>query len=272
MQETNIKQIASELIRAQDDCIQLSPITARYLNFNITDAYNVAKLIHEQRLEEGWVPVGRKIGFTNSNMWPIYSVSEPVWAFMYDRTVAQLTDVQVECLIGKFSEPKIEPEIVLHFCSTPPIDATPKEVLECIDWIALGFEIVQSHFPGWKFHAADTIADRGLHAELFIGERLSVCQLGTGIIKDLESFEVALSCNSKLCELGRGSNVLGSPLLAVVHLISALSNQDLKMPIQAGEIVTTGTLTSAFTISPSQVWSASVTGIPLPELRIKFEI
>jgi len=272
MQESNIKRIASELIRSQDDCIQLSPITARYSSFNITDAYKVAKLIHEQRLEEGWVPVGRKIGFTNTNMWPIYGVCEPVWAFMYDRTVTQLTEAQAECLIGEFSEPKIEPEIVLHFCSTPPVGATPRDIIECIDWIALGFEVVQSHFPGWKFHAADTIADRGLHAELFIGERVGVNQLGSEIIKDLESFEIALSCYSKLCELGRGSNVLGSPLLAVVHLISVLSNQDLDMSIQAGEIVTTGTLTSAFTINPGQVWSASVTGIPLPELSIKFEI
>jgi 2-oxo-3-hexenedioate decarboxylase len=130
---------------------------------------------------------------------------------------------------------------------------------------------VQSHFPGWKFQAADTIADRGLHAELFIGEQISVNQLGHSIIQDLESFEITLFCNSKLCEVGHGSNVLGSPLLAVGHLISVLANQNRAMPIQAGEIVTTGTLTSAFTISAGQVWSASLNGISLPELNIHFK-
>ncbi len=60
---------------------------SRFLNFNIADAYEVAHLVHEKRLGEGWVPVGRKIGFTNSNMWSIYGVREPVWAYMYDRTV-----------------------------------------------------------------------------------------------------------------------------------------------------------------------------------------
>ena len=138
--------------------------------------------------------------------------------------------------------------------------------------MALGFEIVQSHFPGWKFKAADTVADSGLHAELFIGEPQAVSLLGDNIIDDLASFEIALSCNSKLCELGHGSNVLGSPLLAATHLISVLANQSSTAPIQAGEIVTTGTLTSAFTIDAGQVWSAIASGISLPELIIQFEI
>jgi 2-oxo-3-hexenedioate decarboxylase len=248
MQAMNIKEVAIELKKAEDNCTQLNPITSQFLNFNISDAYEVAHLVHEKRLEEGLIPVGRKIGFTNSALWAKYGVREPVWAYMYDNSVTHLAGSQAECYIGNFSEPKIEPEIVLHFCSTPPVGATPSELLECIDWIALGFEIVQSHFPDWKFQAADTIADRGLHAKLFIGERQPVNQLGHNVVQDLERFEIALSCNSKLCELGHGRNVLGSPLNAVLHLISVLSGQSAAMPIQAGEVVTTGTLTSAFTI------------------------
>jgi 2-oxo-3-hexenedioate decarboxylase len=120
MQEINIKKISRELKNAQDDCIQLNPITDRFLDFNIADAYEAAHLIHEQRLAEGLVLVGRKIGFTNTNMWPIYGVCEPVWAYMYDKTVTQLAKGVAECFIGEYCEPKIEPEIVLHFCSIPP--------------------------------------------------------------------------------------------------------------------------------------------------------
>ena len=162
MQEINTNKIAEELKKAQDDCIQIDPITSQFLNFNITDAYETARLIHELRIGEGLVPVGRKIGFTNTNIWPIYGVHEPVWAYMYDKTVTQITEDIAACFIGKYCEPKIEPEVVFHFFSTPPNNATPSELLKCIDWVALGFEIVQSHFPNWKFQAADTIADRGL--------------------------------------------------------------------------------------------------------------
>lgn len=271
MQEVNIKNIAEEMKKAQDNCTQLDPITSRFLNFNMMSAYETAHLIHEQRIKEGLVPVGRKIGFTNTNMWPIYEVYEPVWAYMYDKTVTQLTEGVAVCFIGKYSEPKIEPEIVLHFCSTPPVNATPSELLACIDWIALGFEIVQSHFPNWKFQAADTVVDSGLHAELLIGEKVSVKHLGQSILQDLEKFEVTLSCNSRLCEVGQGANALGSPLLAVVHLMSVLSSQREAMPIQAGEIVTTGTLTSAYTVSVGQLWGASLSGISLPGLKVYFE-
>ena len=272
MQEINIKEIARELMDAQDNCSQLDPVTSRFLNFSVYDAYKVSRFIHEKRIEEGFLPVGRKIGFTNSNIWSIYGVCEPIWAYIYDRTVTQLTGSEATCFIGGYSEPKIEPELVVHFSASPPVGSTPSEILKCIDWVALGFEIVQSHFPGWKFKAADTVADSGLHAELFIGEPQAVSLLGDNIIDDLASFEIALSCNSKLCELGHGSNVLGSPLLAATHLISVLANQSSTAPIQAGEIVTTGTLTSAFTIDAGQVWSAIASGISLPELIIQFEI
>ena len=39
-----------------------------------------------------------------------------------------------------------------------PVESTmsDEQILGCIDWMAHGFEIVVSVFPGWKFTAADT--------------------------------------------------------------------------------------------------------------------
>ena len=51
-------------------------------------------------------------------------------------------------------------------------------------------------------------------------------------------------------ETGRGSNVMGSPLAAVDHLITVLAALPGATPLQANELVTTGTLTSAFPILP----------------------
>ena len=44
-------------------------------------------------------------------------------------------------------------------------------LLDCIEWVTLGYEIVQSIFPGWKFAAADTVAANGVHGALMIGPR-----------------------------------------------------------------------------------------------------
>ena len=148
--ELNLQDIAIEMKLAQDHCRKIAPFTSLKKEFGIADAYAVASMINKMRVNEGSVPVGRKIGFTNSEMWSVYGVDEPIWAYIYDTTVVRLNSQNTKCHIGRFSEPKIEPEVVLHFCSTPSFDAEPAEILDCIDWIAHGIEIVQSHFPGWK--------------------------------------------------------------------------------------------------------------------------
>ena len=48
------------------------------------------------------------------------------------------------------------------------------EIAGAIGWVAHGFEFVQSIFPGWRFKAADCVADGGLHGALFVGPRRAV--------------------------------------------------------------------------------------------------
>ena len=140
----NLLTIANEIKAAQDQCKLIEPLTSRFADLNNGKAYAVAQMIHEMRIKEGAVPVGRKIGFTNPKMWSIYGVCEPIWGHIYDNTVIQMTGSKVQCRIGHFAEPKIEPEIVVHFRTSPPVSADPTEVFASIDWIAHGIEIVQS--------------------------------------------------------------------------------------------------------------------------------
>lgn len=125
------------------------------------------------------------------------------------------------------------------------------EILNCIDRIAHGFEIVQSHFPGWRFQAADTVADSAFHRTLLLGAPMSPEKLAPDPISPLESFSLTLSCGEAVKAVGKGSNVLGSPLAALAHLIAVLSRQPEFFPIQADEIVTTGTITTAACHRPS---------------------
>lgn len=269
--EIDSQTIAEEIKAAQDHCKQLVPLTSRFGHFSNQDAYAVAQLIHKMRISEGALPVGRKIGFTNPEMWSIYGVCEPIWGYIYDNTAVQLAGSMARCHIGQFSEPKIEPEIVVHFGATPPVNAGPNEVIASIDWIAHGIEIVQSHFPGWKFQAADTIADWGLHATLIVGEPLVVRGQGETLVTDIENFTVTLSCDGEVREQGKGSNALGSPLKAVEHLINVLAKQPQSPPLKSGEMVTTGTLTAALPINPGQTWSTHIRGIALPGISVSFE-
>jgi 2-oxo-3-hexenedioate decarboxylase len=148
--------------------------------------------------------------------------------------------------------------------------ASPQDLLNAVDWIAHGFEIVQSHFPGWKFEAADTVADWALHGMLLVGPPQPVAALGEALAAALESFTLTLSCDGREVEAGRGSNVLGSPLAAIAHLVSVLATQRDAAPLRAGELVTTGTLTTARTIHAGETWQSHLAGIALPGLRITF--
>lgn len=265
-----LQEIALQIRAAQIEVRQIEPFTSRIPAFDLPSAYAVAQLIHDVRVSEGAVPMGRKIGFTNSNMWAIYGVREPIWAYIYDQTVTRLALAGGTCSVGQFVEPMIEPEIVFHFRSAPPVNADLPALIASIDWVAHAFEIVQSHYPGWRFQAADTVADCSLHGTLLLGEPVPIDQLASDPVAALESFTVALSRNGKVREVGRGANVLGSPLIALAHLIALLSKQPECLPLQANEIVTTGTITTAQAVRPGESWKVKLQGIALPELAVKF--
>ncbi len=271
MERTDLEGIAHEMKAAQDMGEQIELLSARVSGFDNAAAYEVARLVHRARIREGASPVGRKIGFTNRDMWRVYGVCEPIWAFVYDTTVVHLADSRGACRIGRFTEPRIEPEIVLHFRSTPPVSEEPTDVLACVDWIAHGIEIVQSHFRDWKFQAVDTIADCALHGTRLVGEPQSVDRIGPDLASRLERFTISLSCDGEVRDTGRGSNVLGGPLAAAAHLIAVLAKQPQVEALQAGELVTTGTLTGALPIRAGETWSTALDGIALPGISVAFD-
>jgi 2-oxo-3-hexenedioate decarboxylase len=90
---------------------------------------------------------------------------------MFDSTVHDLTTVGEVFALVDLPEPRIEPEIVLHLASTPRADMSEHELIGCVDWVAHGFEIVHSIFPGWTFAAADAVAAYGVHSALLLGDR-----------------------------------------------------------------------------------------------------
>jgi 2-oxo-3-hexenedioate decarboxylase len=195
-----------------------------------------------------------------------------MWAHVYDSTVTFWEDTSGTLSIGHLAEPRIEPEICLHFKSSPAGAESEEEILACIDWIAHSVEIVQSHFPAWKFKAPDTAADFGLHGALIVGPPTRIEQLGppTDLIAALRTFGLTLSRDGEVVATGGGALVLDSPLLAFAHLLSVLKEQPDRDPVQAGEIVTTGTLTAAMPIQAGQTWSTSFEGLALRGNTITF--
>jgi len=226
-------------------------------------AYAIAEEVHAARVAHGEKPVGRKVGFTNRAIWAHYGVSAPIWGYVYDSTVQYAAGESDRLDVSHLLQPRIEPEIQLHFARTPPVTDDEATILDCIDWIAQGFEIVQCPYPDWKFRGVDVIAAFAVHGALVVGAPVAVTDIEDCAAK-LRQFTITLSSDGGQEVEGRGANVLDSPLLAFAHLAEVLARQSRFPAVQAGEVVSTGTLTEPMPVAPGQAWSTTLDGIDLP--------
>jgi 2-oxo-3-hexenedioate decarboxylase len=233
-------------------------------------AYALARELHDLRLARGERPVGRKIGFTNRALWAEFGVAAPIWGHVYASTLREAPDGRATVAVGALHAPRIEPEVQLHFARTPPADGDAETILACVEHVSLGFELAHSPYAGWTFTAADAIAGGGLHGLLVIGPRVPVAAVDDPL-RRLASFTLDLLRDGEVVSSGGGASVLDSPLLAFAHLAGLLAAQDRFPPVQAGEIVTTGSLTGAPVAAAGETWSTRVAGIPLPDIELVLE-
>ncbi len=234
-------------------------------------AYQHALGVRALRMARGEAPRGYKIGFTNRSIWPRYNVFAPIWGTVYTTTL-QFCEGQGTLALAGICQPRIEPETVFGMRATPPANASLEDLFNSIDWIAPGFEIVQSHQKDWKFVAADAIADGSLHARLLVGKKLPVRQIATNakeLCAVLAATTVRLTQDAKVVDSGAGTAVLDDPLQALLHFVQELRQCPGAPDLQPGDVITTGTWTDAWPVASGQTWSADFDA-PLPRLEVAF--
>ena len=240
--------LEEELVALHEAPREVPPFSQRYPGLTPAAGYAAARRLHEHRLAQGWQPVGRKIGFTNRTLWDRYGVHEPLWGWVYDRTLIQAQDNKANVGLTNLVQPRIEPEIAFK------LDKSLQ-----VEWMAHSVEIVQCHHPQWKFSIADCTADNGLHGRLIVGAPIPLAG-------DLAKAEARLFKGDRQVDKGVGANVLGGPLLSLAHLVELLKGHP-HAPLRAGEIITTGVLTDAHPVARGDTWRTEVTGFPGLSLR-----
>ena len=264
--------IAQELTAAYTTGQTISiPPSARDAAFDLPTAYAVEAELVRLRRASGRTTVGRKVGFANKAMWRVLKLDTLVWAHMYDDTVRYADKNAARISLEHMCSPKIEPEIV--FKMKKPLDLGDREpaaVLDAVEWLALGFEIIDCVFADWKFQPTDFIAAYGLHAALVVGEpRLIEPAIVPTLVDQLPRFKVRLLRDEQLVEEGGGRNSLRSPALCLAELASAIAHQPTAEPLAPGELVSSGTLTESRAISPGETWTAVIEGLDLPALTLR---
>jgi 2-oxo-3-hexenedioate decarboxylase len=237
------------------------PPSARDENFDLKAAYAVEAELTRLRIESGRKTVGLKVGYANKAVWRALKLESLVWAHMYDDTVHYSEGTSAELTLPYYRAPKIEPEIVFKLkepMASAGLDAAA--VLQHMDWLALGFEIIDCPFPNWQLKPADFVAAFGVHLALVVGPPLKV---EPAMVEALAQFKVRLLKDGQFVEEGSGKNSLRSPALCVAELAG-------RTPLSAGDLISTGTLTAGQSIGKGDVWKAEIDGLPLLNLTLRF--
>jgi 2-keto-4-pentenoate hydratase len=270
MSSTDVEGLARELTSAYEEGRMVDlPFSAR-AGFDLDTAYAVEARLKEMRRAAGHKAVGRKVGYANKAMWRVLKLETLVWSHMYDDTVHSSDNNSATLTLAHPRSLKIEPEIVFGLKDRIGEELDAGGTLATVDWLALGFEIIDCPYPEWKFQPSDFVASFGLHAALVIGEKMKVHpDLIPELLEELPRFKVRMSRNGEFVEEGSGKNSLKSPALCLAELGAAIARRFPDQPLTAGEIVSSGTLTAGHPTAKGDLWTAEVEGISLPSLTLQ---
>jgi len=266
---TDVQAVAAEAFATLDTGRQIGPFSSRLSFFDLDDAYRVTAVVRKMRETAGSCPSDERLGSRIARFGPNTTYTNRSGDMF---TIARCTTLRDRRNVPARGsrEPRIEPEIVFKLAVVPAPGMGEGALLESIDWVAHGFEIVQSIFPGWKFSAPDTVAAFGLHGALLIGPRHSIAGHTEDWGRTLPTFEIDLKRDGTVVDHGRATNVLGGPVSALRHLIDILARGQINPPLAAGEIVTTGTLTRALPVSARETWTTELAGLALNGICVHF--
>jgi 2-keto-4-pentenoate hydratase len=267
MTPPEIDRLAQEFLAAYETGKMVELPSSRP-DFNLDAAYEVEGKLKQFRAAAAHKSVGRKVGYANKAMWRVLKLETLVWAHMYDDTVhynsAVLTVPNPRSL-------KIEPEIVFGLkapISAPNLDAA--SALAAVEWLALGFEIIDCPYPEWKFQPADFVASFGFHAALVVGEKIKISgAMISKLVDELPRFKLRMLKDGELVEEGSGRNSLKSPALCLAELGVAIARRFPDEPLSAGEIISSGTLTAGHLTTDGDHWRAEVEGLDLPPISLR---
>lgn len=127
-------------------------------------------------------------------------------------------------------------------------------LIGAIAHVVPAFEIVGSRIANWDVSAADFIADNSAGSRLILGSRP----------RRLSDFDIVrckmlTECHGETVSSGSGAASLGNPLSALAWLADNLANAG--QPLQAGDIIMTGSLGPMATISPGDTFNAEIEGL-----------
>ena len=253
-------ELAAELAEAERGKVPMKPLTDRYADLDVVDAYEIQLLNIRARVAAGAKVVGHKVGLSSEAMQKMMGVDEPDYGHLLD-DMEVFEDRPVPA--GKFLYPRVEVEVGFILADDlPGAGCTEDDVLAATAAFAPSIELIDTRITDWKIKLGDTIADNASSAGWVLGtDRVSPKDI------DIKNIDAVLTRNGEVVAEGRSDAVLGNPVTAVAWL--ARKVDDFGVRLRAGDIVLPGSCTRAIDARPGDDFVADFLG--LGSVRLSFE-
>ena len=249
-----ISDLGDELFQALRSRSTLAPLTGRYADLSIEDAYHISLRMLQRRKAEGERVVGKKIGVTSKPVQEMLGVHQPDFGFL-THVMHVPNGANVSLAKHGLIQPKAEGEIAFKLkkdLKGPGI--TEADVLDATEYVSACFEIVDSRIDNWQIKIQDTVADNASCGVFVIGEE----QVDPQSL-DLAAAKMQVQCNGEQVAEGLGSAVQGHPANAVAWLANTLG--EFGIPFLAGELILSGSLAPLLPIAPGDEYTLRIEGI-----------
>lgn len=252
MDATTLQSLGDALFDALTTRQPIAPLSERFPDMTIDDAYVVQQRMNARRLQPGVRVVGKKIGLTSKVVQKMLGVDQPDFGYLLsDMVYADGDALPMATLIA----PKVEGEIAFvlkHRLQGPGV--TTADVLRATECVMPCFEIVDSRIRDWKIRIQDTVADNASAALFVLGAR-AVDPRDV----DLTLCGMVLEKNGEVVATGAGAAALGSPVNAVAWLANRLGQ--LGIALEAGEVILSGSLAAMLPAQAGDSFRCSIGGI-----------
>lgn len=239
--------IAAELESARVERRAVVPLSERWPQMDVADAYAIQQHGLQSRIAHGARLRGRKIGLTARPMQKQLGVSEPDYGYLLDDMV--FSDGAL-LAADTWIAPRIEPELAFIMgrrLEGPAVTAA--DVLRATEFVVPALELIDSRVADWKIKLVDTIADNASSAAVILG--------GNPILPsavNLRHVPTVFSKNGEIVETGVGAAVLGNPVNAVAWLANALA--EFGVALEEGDILLAGSFTASVPLTAGDRFSA----------------
>lgn len=236
MTPEEIEIAASDLLKAENERIQIGLLSRRHPEISMADAYGIQASQMRKKLAAGRQIIGWKIGLTSKVMQDALGIDTPDSGVLFDDMLF-VTEGTVPA--DRFIEPRVEAEIAFIMKAPLDGDVTRDDVIAATEAVVPSLEILDTRIvrtdPETKQSRVifDTVADNAANAGIVLGK-----ERNTITSYDLRWTGAIVRKNDEVVATGLGAAVLDDPVMGIVWLARRMKQYGQR--IEAGQVILSG--------------------------------